>query len=132
MYLGENAAGGDTSRALRMVEEAQSTRRGKRSKKSKRGRAGGSAGARPSRTTTANDGGSPALETLLRAWRTQEAKKRGIPAFRILTDRTLTGIVRASPTDEAELLEVSGIGPTMLAKYGRALLGVVARAAQSD
>ena len=76
--------------------------------------------------------GSPALETLLRAWRTQEAKKRGIPAFRILTDRTLTGIARANPSDEAQLLEVSGIGPTMLAKYGRALLSVVARASHTE
>ena len=56
----------------------------------------------------------------------RRAKKRGIPAFRILSDRTLVGVARATPTDEVTLLEVSGIGPGILAKYGRALLSIVA------
>jgi hypothetical protein len=46
--------------------------------------------------------------------------------FRILTDRTLTGIVQARPKDESELLDVSVIGPALLGKYGRALLSIVA------
>jgi superfamily II DNA helicase RecQ len=57
------------------------------------------------------------------------AKKLGVPAFRVLTDRTLVGIATEVPADEQALLGVSGIGPALLAKYGRALLGVVARAA---
>jgi DNA topoisomerase-3 len=74
---------------------------------------------------TAPDPAAAALESALRAWRTREAHKRGVPAFRILTDRTLVGIARARPTDEAALLGVSGIGPALLAKYGRALLSLV-------
>jgi DNA topoisomerase-3 len=82
------------------------------------------------RDTTEKEAASPnapPLEAALRAWRTTEAKKRRVPAFRILTDRTLIGIVHARPKDESELLDVSGIGPALLQKYGRALLSIVAR-----
>lgn len=53
----------------------------------------------------------------------QEARNPGVPD---LSDRTLVGVARATPTDEVTLLEVSGIGPGILAKYGRALLSIVA------
>src|SRR5262249_20089074 len=36
--------------------------------------------------------GSPKLEEALRAWRLSEARRRGVPAFRILTDAALTAI----------------------------------------
>ncbi len=65
------------------------------------------------------------LVDLLRAWRAGEAKRRGIPAFRILTDRTLMGIASARPHDEDGLLEVSGMGPSLLKKYGKALLSLL-------
>ena len=61
----------------------------------------------------------------LREWRLTEARKRGVPAFRILTDRVLIAICRARPADEDELLEVSGIGPHTARKFGRGILGVV-------
>ncbi len=66
-----------------------------------------------------------ALFDRLRAWRLEEARRRRVPAFRILTDRTLTAICRARPSDDEELLEVAGIGPTLLRKYGRKVLAVV-------
>jgi len=94
-----------------------STSRGKRARSKK---ASSSAGA-PAST------GSP-LETALREWRGAEAKKRRVPAFRILTDRTLVGIAEARPTSEAQLLAVSGMGMALLAKYGAKLLAIVARA----
>jgi DNA topoisomerase-3 len=48
-----------------------------------------------------------------------------MPAFRVLTDRTLLAIASARPTDEAALLEVPGIGPRLLQKYGAKLLEIV-------
>ncbi len=66
-----------------------------------------------------------ALETSLRAWRTAEAKKRRSPAFRILTDRTLAGIVTIQPTSEAQLLAITGMGLALVAKYGKQLLALV-------
>ena len=50
------------------------------------------------------------LEQALRAWRLMEAKRRGVPAFRILADATLEAIAEARPSTAAELLAVTGIG----------------------
>jgi DNA topoisomerase-3 len=61
----------------------------------------------------------------LREWRLQEARRRRVPAFTILTNRTLAAICRARPADDEELLEVSGIGPTTMRKFGRKVLAVV-------
>ena len=64
-------------------------------------------------------------ETLLktlRTWRLSEARRRRIPAFRILGDRTLEALVRARPSDNDELLDIPGIGPTIARKYGKKLL----------
>ena len=72
---------------------------------------------------------SSAEETLLktlRTWRLSEARRRRIPAFRILGDRTLEALVRARPADLDELLDVHGIGPTIARKYGTKLLEVLA------
>jgi len=65
------------------------------------------------------------LFAALREWRLQEARKRRIPAFRILSDRTLTAICRSKPADEEELFEVPGIGPAKARKYGRKILEIV-------
>jgi DNA topoisomerase III len=101
------------------------TRVPRRERTSKVASGGAGNGTTPGRERVSQD--APPLEAALRAWRTTEAKKRRVPAFRILTDRTLIGIVHARPKDESELLDVSGIGPALLQKYGRALLSIVAR-----
>jgi DNA topoisomerase III len=72
---------------------------------------------------------SPHLFEALKAWRKTEAQKRRIPAFRILTDRALTALAAQRPRSEAELLEVPGIGPTIVQKYGREILGIVGEGA---
>jgi DNA topoisomerase-3 len=82
---------------------------------------------RPRRNGASSSRASPPLVEALRAWRAREAGRRRVPAFRILTDRTLVGIADARPKDEDELLDVSGIGPALLARYGAALLSIVAR-----
>ena len=48
--------------------------------------------------------------------------KKRVPAFRILTDKTLLGLAAARPRDEAGLLEVPGIGPKLAEKSGARLL----------
>ena len=69
-------------------------------------------------------GGSPTEELFarLRAWRLARARRHRIPAFRILPDRTLHGLVEAWPRSEAELLAVPGIGARIVEKYGEELL----------
>ncbi|MFL0516503.1 DNA helicase RecQ [Brevibacterium luteolum] len=65
----------------------------------------------------------------LRAWRTQQASHQGVPPYVVFSDATLTGIVRARPTNSAALSEVSGVGATKLDRYGEAVLSIVSGAA---
>jgi DNA topoisomerase-3 len=62
------------------------------------------------------------LLVVLTKWRLQEARRRRTPAYHILTNRTLDALVRARPSDEAELLEVPGMGPAKVRRFGRRLL----------
>ncbi len=71
-----------------------------------------------------------ALFEELRAWRLAEAKRTGLPAFRIVNDRTLLGVAAEAPADEAALLRVAGIGPGLARRYGAELLRIVARYCQ--
>jgi len=58
------------------------------------------------------------VEEALRAWRLGEARRLGIPAFRIFTDRALSGLVELRPTTTSEMLAVPGIGLRIAEKYG--------------
>jgi DNA topoisomerase-3 len=68
---------------------------------------------------------APHLVDALKAWRLAQSRKSRVPAFRILTDRTLTALAAARPRTEVELLDVPGIGPTLVKKYGREILGIM-------
>jgi DNA topoisomerase-3 len=61
----------------------------------------------------------------LKAWRLKEARRRRIPAFRIMPNRTLEALATACPSTEAEILGVHGMGPTLVKKYGQALMEIV-------
>jgi DNA topoisomerase-3 len=68
---------------------------------------------------------SPQVVEALKLWRRAEAQRRRVPAFRILTDRTLAALAATRPRTEVDLLNVPGIGPTIVQKYGRDILGIV-------
>ena len=78
------------------------------------------------RSTAAQPNGNgksdPALHTALKAWRSEIARKRGVPAYVVLHDATIDGIVRAWPTTLDELRDVPGIGDKKLEHYGEELL----------
>jgi DNA topoisomerase-3 len=61
----------------------------------------------------------------LKAWRLTEARKRRVPAFRILTDRVLGAIASARPRDGAALQRIHGVGPTLTERYGETILALV-------
>ena len=69
---------------------------------------------------------NPRLVQELRSWRLTQARAQRIPAFRIFPDRTLNAIVQARPSNEEELLQVSGVGPRLAGKYGARILAIVA------
>lgn len=65
------------------------------------------------------------LETALRAWRLAEARRRGLPAFCIFSDRTLSALATRRPVTTEGLLAIPGIGISKLEKYGRDICRVL-------
>ena len=70
------------------------------------------------------------LQTDLRAWRSEIARKRGVPAYVVLHDATIDGIAASRPTTLNELRNVPGIGDKKLEHYGDELIALV-RAAEA-
>ncbi len=70
--------------------------------------------------------GDRALFDLLRAWRLEEAKARGVPPYVIFHDRTLAEIARSRPASEADLRSVSGVGEKKAGLYAEAVSRLVA------
>lgn len=118
----------DTGLAGMILAEAPPDRGPKKRDRSKSDRMGDRKGkSKPGATSGPPAAEAPgALVEALRAWRLAEAKKRKVPAFRILTDRTLYALASAQPKNEVGLLNVPGIGPGIVSKYGSELLGLVA------
>jgi ATP-dependent DNA helicase RecQ len=63
-----------------------------------------------------------ALAAKLREWRAAEAKRLQIPPFLVMHDRTLKALAMARPANPRQLLEVNGMGPAKVEKFGAAIL----------
>jgi DNA topoisomerase-3 len=128
----------ETGRASPRFTIAGDGPRKSRRPKSSKGRKGRGEGKRPravvrapnALAASASAHSSGALFEALRAWRLAEAKRTGLPAFRVMNDRTLLGIATEIPLDEGALLRVAGIGPGLSRRYGAALLSIVSRFAR--
>jgi superfamily II DNA helicase RecQ len=64
-------------------------------------------------------------EAALKSWRLAEAKRRDVPAFRILSDKALRAIAEKHPQSESELLEISGVGSKIVTNYANAIFRVL-------
>jgi ATP-dependent DNA helicase RecQ len=60
--------------------------------------------------------------TLLKSLRLHLARERGVPAYLIFNDATLLEMAVRKPKTEADMLQVPGVGPAKLEKYGEAFL----------
>jgi superfamily II DNA helicase RecQ len=69
-----------------------------------------------------------ALAARIKEWRAAEAKRLGVPAYLILLDRSLTAIAQARPANPKQLLEISGMGPAKVERFGAAILGLCGKA----
>lgn len=69
--------------------------------------------------------GEDAIVEALKQWRMGIAKKEGVPAFRVLTDKALLGIAEERPASNEELLAVAGVGPRAVSRYGAGILRVL-------
>ncbi|MGH9887367.1 MAG: HRDC domain-containing protein, partial [bacterium] len=117
-------ADAETLTALRVARETESER-APRKRRRKATPPGSSRSRREAAPATADIQIDGALLGALMRWRGAEAKRRRIPAFRVMTNAALQGIAAARPRDERELLDVKGIGPALTAKFGSALLEIV-------
>jgi DNA topoisomerase-3 len=68
------------------------------------------------------------LRDVFKAWRSAEAKKKRVPAFRIMADKVMDNILAANPSNAAELISVSGVGPKLVEKHGAEILQMLAAA----
>ena len=76
----------------------------------------------------------PADERLfqrLRALRKELADKRRVPAYVVFNDRTLREMAERRPGTAGELLDVSGVGPAKLERFGEAFLEAIGSAGGS-
>jgi RecQ family ATP-dependent DNA helicase len=111
-----------------VVEEFDSTQRVSKSA-GQRVSGGASAGGRKNRSEQAAaparlTAEGEALAGRLREWRAAEARRLGVPAYLVLHDRTLTALAHARPENPKQLLEIDGIGPTKVERFGDAILGL--------
>ena len=71
-----------------------------------------------------SDADEAAFQTL-RALRKELADREGVPAYIVFNDKVLREMVALRPSTEAQLLDVPGVGPAKLKRYGEAFLEAV-------
>jgi len=81
---------------------------------------------RKARSVAANEDYHSGLIEVLRAWRLNEAERRGHPPYVIFHDSTLRELARVKPTNEETLRRIPGIGERKIESFGAALLAVIA------
>ena len=73
-------------------------------------------------TAGPGDPGEDALFQRLRALRKELADRQGVPAYIVFSDQVLREMTARRPGTPEELLDVPGVGPAKLERYGRAFL----------
>jgi ATP-dependent DNA helicase RecQ len=73
----------------------------------------------------AREGEEEALFQRLKALRKGLADRGRVPAYIVFSDKVLMEMAIRRPTDDAALLDVPGVGPAKLEKYGDAFLDVL-------
>lgn len=122
----EIMAGRQTSLSLLVptvrVKQPKARKAAKSAKSAKSGKATRST---PSPTAGAAGPQGAAIGEALREWRRNEARRRAVPAYVVLHDKTLDAIAEQLPRSVEALSDIPGIGPAKLAAYGDALMAVL-------
>ncbi len=58
------------------------------------------------------------LYNQLRAWRSDRARRDGVPAYMVFSDRTLKALVASQPDNRDSLMRVKGVGPAKIETFG--------------
>jgi ATP-dependent DNA helicase RecQ len=120
--------------ALKLTESARGVLEGETEVLLREERAGAPARTRRSKSAPGGMGrnSTEALEAdhsgllgALKAWRSEVARQRGMPAYVVLHDSTIEGIAAVQPNTLTELRDIPGIGDKKLERYGKDLLELV-------
>ena len=111
----EAHAAGVAAAARRAADRARRAARGARAR----------AAAKRARLTADGRTVDDTLFERLRALRRRLAEEQGVPAYVVFSDATLAAMAALKPTTAEELLRVSGVGQTKLARYGEAFLAAI-------
>jgi len=65
------------------------------------------------------------LLAIFKKWRIDLARKNNMPAYIILSNKTLDELCRFKPTNKLELLQIIGIGEAKLKKYGNEIIKII-------
>jgi ATP-dependent DNA helicase RecQ len=128
---------GEAFGALKLTDSARGVLKGEtevmlREQTAGRNRASRTRSRRGELAPPSGDGGgsgNPALAGALRAWRSEVARTRGVPAYVVLHDATIDGIAMSCPATLEQLRGIPGIGDKKLEHYGEELIALV-KAAQ--
>ena len=119
--------------AIRLTERSRAVLKGEETVQMRRTASGGR------RQPRSTQGAAPELSAAggalleqLKAWRRDEAKAQGVPAYVIFHDSTLAEIARRQPADLDALSAIGGIGARKLERYGEALLDVISGTAPAN
>ncbi|HUQ81587.1 MAG TPA: ATP-dependent DNA helicase RecQ [Gemmatimonadaceae bacterium] len=99
------------------------------------GRAPGAVGERAesgARMEVVLEGADARLFASLKALRSSIAREEQVPAYVVFTDRTLAELAARKPRTTAGLLEVHGVGPARLDKYGERFLAAIRGADETE
>lgn len=65
------------------------------------------------------------LFELLRTWRRDEANNKNLPAYCVVSQKTLIAICNQKPTTKDELRKIKGVGDKIMNSYGEAILHII-------
>jgi ATP-dependent DNA helicase RecQ len=89
------------------------------------GKASRSSSASSANAKSGLEGADLELFQALRAVRMDISKDLGVPPYVVFPDTTLVALATERPSDEDEMLDISGVGPSKLERFGDAFLEVI-------
>ncbi len=132
--MGHLAPDSEAFGALKLTETARGVLKGETevmlrepttARRPRAGRSKTGPGQRIPAAARADRAGDADLLAALRAWRSETARKRGVPAYVVLHDATIDDIAASRPATLVALRAIPGIGDRKLEHYGDALIALV-------